>query len=112
MFTPLPWIGSSSSAATSPRASSRSNASRSQSGADRGVVATGGEHSEAGEEVEVVVAALVIEIGALRAHIGPVETDGVQHAGQLRVEHPRLQVVALAGTRADQCCQVRPGLAR
>ena len=68
--------------------------------ADDGVVAAEAHHPEAGEHVEVVVAVGVPEVGALGPLVDLVEADGVQHARQLVVEVPRVQLVALAAALA------------
>ena len=63
---------------------------------DHRVGAPGGEHPEPGQEVRVGVAVGVVEVGALAADVVLVEADGVQRAGQLRVQVLAVQVVPLA----------------
>ena len=77
-----------------------------EGGAHRGVVAADAEHAEAGQEVEVLPAAAVVQVGALGAHVGGVEPDRVQHPGQLRVHVPAVQLVALLAPLVQQAADV------
>ena len=70
--------------------------------ADDGVVAAEAHHPEAGEHVEVVVAVRVPEVRALGPLVDLVEADGVQHARELVVEVPGVQLVALGAALGEQ----------
>ncbi len=61
-----------------------------------GWLAAQGEDPEPREEVEVPVAVVVDQIGALGPDVLPVEPQGLQHLDQLRVHELRMQVEALA----------------
>ncbi|CAM5620994.1 hypothetical protein SALBM217S_04818 [Streptomyces griseoloalbus] len=79
--------------------------------ADHGVMAAKAHHPEPGEHVEVVVALVVPEVGTLGALVDLVEADGVQHARELRVEVPVVQLVALGPALGQQRAEVElPGL--
>ena len=67
-----------------------------------GVVPPQGEHTETGQHVQVVIARRVVQVGTLGVRVDLVEADGVQHAWQLRVEVPALQLVALVSAFGEQ----------
>jgi hypothetical protein len=73
---------------------------------DHRVVAPQREHAEAGQHVEVVVALVVVKVGALGPRIDLVEADRVQHLRQLRVHVPRLQLVPLRAARCQQSAEI------
>ena len=70
--------------------------------ADARVRAPDVEHPEAAEHVEVAVALVVPEVGALAASPGAVEADRLQHARELRVDRLAPQLEALAPARRDE----------
>ena len=74
--------------------------------ADHRVVAARREHAEAGQEVGVLVAVGVVQVGALGPLVDLVEADRVQHLGLLRVQVPAVQLVAVVLVRAEQGLQV------
>ncbi|CAM5324373.1 hypothetical protein SAFG77S_00079 [Streptomyces afghaniensis] len=79
--------------------------------AHHGVVAAQAHHPEPGEHVQVVVAVRVVEVGALGALVDLVEADGVQHARELVVQVPGVQLVALGSALGQSCAEVElPGL--
>ena len=68
------------------------------------VVAAQREDAEAGEQVEVALAALVDEMGALAGPPAAIESDGPQHPDELAVEVaiPQRQLLARAASRASR----------
>jgi len=60
------------------------------------VVAADVEHAEAAEHVEKAVAVRVVQVLPLGARPDAVEPDRLQHAHELRVDRPRVDVVVLA----------------
>jgi hypothetical protein len=66
------------------------------------VVATHRKHAEAREQVEILIALVVVEIGTTRAHVVPVEADRLEHAHVLRIEVALVQIELLALSLADQ----------
>ena len=62
---------------------------------DNRIVASEGKNPEAGKHVEVVLAGVVVQVRALGARVDLVEADRVQHARQLGIQVPRVQLIAL-----------------
>ncbi len=77
-----------------------------QGAADDRVVPAQAHHPEPGQHVQVVVALRVPEVGALGPLVDLVEADGVQHAGQLVVEVPGVQLVPLRAALGQQGAEV------
>ena len=75
--------------------------------ADNGVVVPHPEDAEASQEVGVPVAVAVPQVGALGPLVHLVESDGVQHAGQLRVQIPCVQVITLPAPGGQEGRQVK-----
>lgn len=74
--------------------------------ADDGVVAPQAHDAEPGEHVQVVVAVRVPEVGALAALVDLVEADGVQHARELVVQVPAVQLVALGSALGQESAEI------
>lgn len=74
--------------------------------ADDGVMAAEAHHPEPGEHVEVVLAVRVPEVRALGPLVDLVEADGVQHARELVVEMPAVQLVAFGAALGQQRAEV------
>src|ERR1700722_17817554 len=68
-----------------------------QRGLDRRVTAAEGVHAEAGQEVEIPLAGIVVEITALGPDVVPVESDSPERPGKLRVHVALVQGEVLAG---------------
>lgn len=74
--------------------------------ADDGVMAAEAHHPEPGQHVEVVVAVRVPEVRALGPLVDLVEADGVQHARELVVEMPGVQLVAFGAALGEQGAEI------
>ena len=74
--------------------------------ADHRVVAPGREHAEPGQEVRVLVAVGVVQVGALGPLVDLVEADRVQHLRLLRVQVPAVQLVTVIAVGGEQGLQV------
>ena len=71
-----------------------------------GMIAADVENAEAGEEIEVVLPVHVVEIGALRAGVDDVETDGALDLDQRAVQVVVVQLVVFAEPRGDQILDI------
>ena len=74
------------------------------------VVAADVEHPEAAEHVEVAVALVVPEVGALGAGPAAVEADRPQQLHELRVDRLRVQVERVGAALLDELAQPAHGL--
>jgi hypothetical protein len=70
------------------------------------VVAPGGEHPEAGQEVGVRVAVGVVQVRALGPGVDLVEADRVQHLGLLRVQVRAAELVSVRLMGREEGLQV------
>jgi hypothetical protein len=73
-----------------------------QRGDERRVVAADREHAEARQQVEILLALVVVEIGTVRAHVVAVEADRLEHAHVLRVQVALVEIELLALALANQ----------
>jgi hypothetical protein len=70
---------------------------------DAGVAPAQREHAEAGQQVQVPIAMIVDEHGALAAQVEPVEADGLQHLGHLGVHELGVELEVLTSMLLEQC---------
>ena len=82
-----------------------------QRGLDRRMAAAEGVDAESGQEIEILLAAVVVEVAALAAHVVPIEAQGLEHPGELQVQVLLMQREVLAVPRFECASHVERHLA-